>query len=280
MTIYDKIKNRFCKRKYLLSLLVVMAALAVIACIFYILEVPSVMAQSAVDSLPDVIMPQSGQRILVFSPHPDDETIGVGGYIAQSIIAGADVRIVLVTDGNFHHDEQVRYAEFKKATQTLGVPESNLVFLGFPDGKLNSTDITSLQTALKTQIDQYNPDIIIYPNINDAHTDHAAIGKAVEAVLKAEPRQRTVYEYLIHYKLIWPRPRQFAPDTHLSPPTKLVTADSRWETFPLSQTDENLKSEALSTYRSQNSNLWLRGLIQSFIRTNELLVVPQNIYAH
>ena len=62
----------------------------------------------------------AGQKVLVFSPHPDDESIAVGGYIAQSIENGADVRIVLVTNGDWHHKEAVRYAEFKKATGILG----------------------------------------------------------------------------------------------------------------------------------------------------------------
>jgi LmbE family N-acetylglucosaminyl deacetylase len=70
------------------------------------------MAQDAAAALPDVHMPQSGQRVLVFSPHPDDESIGVGGYIAQSIENGANVEIVLVTNGDFHGSELERYVEF------------------------------------------------------------------------------------------------------------------------------------------------------------------------
>ena len=135
------------------------------------------MAQDGTTALPDVGMPQSGQRVLVFSPHPDDESIGVGGYIAQSIENGATVKIVLVTNGDFHGNEQVRYAEFKKATQILGVPVSNLVFLNFPDGKLDKIDPTVLYVALQSQIEQFNPNIIIYPDVQDANPDHSTIVK-------------------------------------------------------------------------------------------------------
>ena len=155
MTILDTVKNKLSNSKFLRFTLVALVILTGIGCILYPLNVPPVMAQSALDSLPDVGIAQSGQKILVFSPHPDDETIGVGGYIAESIKDGADVRIVLVTNGNFHGNEQVRYAEFRKATQILGVPESNLVFLGFPDRKIDKIDPTTLYTALKTQIEQY-----------------------------------------------------------------------------------------------------------------------------
>ena len=278
MPILDNIKNKLSNNRFLRFTLVALVFLIGIGCLLYPLNVPPVMAQSAIESLPDVVMPQSGQKVLVFSPHPDDETIGIGGYIAQSIENGANVRIVLVTNGDFHGNEQVRYAEFKKATQILGVPESNLVFLGFPDRKIDKMDPTTLYTALKTQIDQYNPDILIYPNVWDANPDHSTIGKVVEEILKANPHKMTDYEYLVHYKHIWPRPREFAPTLHLLPPKQLMNTDTAWNKVPLSQTNENLKSEAIHTYKSQFDNPWLSGLLLSSIRKNELLSIPKNIY--
>jgi len=238
MVILGKIKNIIINKIFLRFELVALAILTVIACLLYISDVPPVMAQSAAAALPDVVIPQSGQRILVFSPHPDDETIGAGGYIAQSIENGADVRIVLVTDGDFHGNEDVRYAEFKKATQILGVSGSQLVFLGLPDGKLDKMDPPALYSALQLQIAQYNPDIVVYPDIRDDNPDHSAIGKMMEKILKADPNEITGYAYLVHYKLIWPRPRALAPRLNLTPPNRLLNANTSWEKVPLSQTDE------------------------------------------
>jgi LmbE family N-acetylglucosaminyl deacetylase len=256
----------------------VLAVLIAIACFLYISDVPPVMAQDGTALLSDVVMPQSGQRVLVFSPHPDDETIGVGGYIAQSVKNGADVEIVLVTNGDFHGNEQERYAEFRKATHILGITESNLVFLGFPDGKLDKLDPAVLSVALQSQIEQFSPNIIIYPDVQDANPDHSTIGKAVQKILAADPQQITSYEYLVHFKLIWPRPRELAPNLDLSPPEQLINADTTWEKVPLSQNIENIKSQAIHTYRSQLENEWLHGLLLSSIRKNELLAIPKNLY--
>ena len=88
-------------------------------CFLYISDVPPVMAQDGAAALPDVVMPQSGQRVLVFSPHPDDESIGVGGYIAQSIKNGADIEIVLVTNGDFHGNEEYVTPNLKKQPKSL-----------------------------------------------------------------------------------------------------------------------------------------------------------------
>ena len=275
MIILDKIKNRIKNSRLLRFTLVVLVCPIVIGCLLYALNVPPVMTQSAVDSLPDVDMPQNGQRILVFSPHPDDESIAVGGYIAQSVINGANVNIVLVTDGNAQGEEAVRYAEFKKATSILGVPEANLVFLGFPDSKLASGNQIELQAALQMQIDKYNPDIIVYPSPYDYNPDHRAIGRAIEGILKMDSRPITAYNYLVHYELDYPRPRKFAPANNLLPPKRLADVNKECLSFDLSSSVESCKEKAIFTYQSQLHNPELNGLMHAYIRKNEILSIPK-----
>jgi len=94
-------------------------------------------------------------RVIVFSPHPDDETIGAGGLIARLVRAHAAVRVVFVTNGDgypeavkegFHlqrpTDEdyvelgELREREALAAARHLGLRRKDVVFLGFPDGGL------------------------------------------------------------------------------------------------------------------------------------------------
>lgn len=270
--LHGKSRYRWLVLASILALIILTGSLS-----FYFFEVPPVMAQSSIDTLKDVPAAVQGQKVLVFSPHPDDETIAVGGYIAQSTAQGADVKIVLVTNGNFHHNEQVRYAEFRKATGILGVPESNLVFLGFPDSKLREMNQEVLYQALKQQIDIFHPDIIIYPSPYDFNPDHSTIGKTVEKILKSEPQRPVIYEYLVHYEVLFPRPREYNPDLYILPPKRLLSVDD-WQQFSLSPAIEDLKKEAIFTYRSQLANRWLYGILVSSIRRNELLAVPRNLY--
>ncbi len=91
-------------------------------------------------------------RILVFSPHPDDETLGCGGMIARAKATGAEVRVVMMTNGDAYtmsllrNEKKVRpkpadYIEYGKlrqketiaATKKLGLSEDDIVFLGYPD---------------------------------------------------------------------------------------------------------------------------------------------------
>src|SRR5262245_29481661 len=43
---------------------------------------------------------ESGERLLVIAPHPDDETIGAGGLIQRVVAKGGSVRVVLLTAGD------------------------------------------------------------------------------------------------------------------------------------------------------------------------------------
>jgi LmbE family N-acetylglucosaminyl deacetylase len=94
-------------------------------------------------------------RVMVFAPHPDDETIALGGLIARLARAGAPVRVVFVTNGDGYpraveQDFDVerptdadyvafgalRQREAVAALAHLGVSRRQIRFLGFPDGGL------------------------------------------------------------------------------------------------------------------------------------------------
>jgi len=91
-------------------------------------------------------------RVLIFAPHPDDETIGCAGVIQRALKAGAKVKVTYLTNGD--HNEfaflvyekrpilfnaefvrmgKVREEEAKNAMKLLGLNENDLIFLGYPD---------------------------------------------------------------------------------------------------------------------------------------------------
>ena len=71
------------------------------------------------------------EKIIVFAPHPDDETLGCGGTIAKRIVEGYEVIIVIMTDGRHSYLEmlgidkdptpnelkEIRKEEVKRATR-------------------------------------------------------------------------------------------------------------------------------------------------------------------
>lgn len=110
-------------------------------------------AVSVVETLPPAPAYRAGQRVLLVSPHPDDETLCCAGSIQQALAAGAQVWIVWITSGDgFEFDAiyldrrprprprqmialgERRIREATAAAGVLGVPPSHLRFLGYPDG--------------------------------------------------------------------------------------------------------------------------------------------------
>jgi LmbE family N-acetylglucosaminyl deacetylase len=87
----------------------------------------------------------------VFSPHPDDETLGAGGYLHEARHRGARIQVVYLTTGDgFRLCAAARYrqwpsgdrmrrlatdrrAEALAALGALGLPPDAAVFLGYPD---------------------------------------------------------------------------------------------------------------------------------------------------
>ncbi len=111
----------------------------------------------SVASLPEAEPLGGSERVLVFSPHPDDEVLCCAGMLLQAREAGADVWIVHVTVGDAFElaaivqerrlravgDPMVklgerRLAEARAAAAVLGVPEDHVIFLGFPDRGLRT----------------------------------------------------------------------------------------------------------------------------------------------
>lgn len=253
------------KRKVQIAIMAIFAVAVVLGFLYF--RLTQAMPQAAIYFLDDVPAPQSGQKVLVYSPHPDDETIGAGGYIAAVTKQGAVVRIILVTDGNKHHLKNKRYEEFEKATGILGVLPANLVFLNWPDGKLKEQEPQKLENDLNQQLVLYAPNIVIYPDPQDKHPDHAATGQIVQKILK--DKNIISYQYLVHHRR-FPQPKKFSPDEYLLPPISMVNFDEEWQRYLLPTEIEDQKTEAILAYKSQLKVPFLRSLILSSIRKNEL----------
>jgi LmbE family N-acetylglucosaminyl deacetylase len=93
--------------------------------------------------------------VLIIAPHPDDETIGCAGVTMDALSRRQRVGIVVLTQGDAHvkltavvakkpaeqlvPDDFVRAGVLRqghtlRAAASLGVPDTEIIFLGYPDG--------------------------------------------------------------------------------------------------------------------------------------------------
>jgi len=79
-------------------------------------------------------------QILVIAPHPDDELITSAGVILNAVKRGEAVRVVYLTNGDYYSlsDGLLRQGESVTGQAHLGMIENNLIFLGYPDGYLQT----------------------------------------------------------------------------------------------------------------------------------------------
>ncbi|HLY11196.1 MAG TPA: PIG-L family deacetylase [Planctomycetota bacterium] len=97
--------------------------------------------------------------LLVFAPHPDDETLGCAGILLQALKRGERVKVVLFTNGDGFPDfasrivhrpiDRLREEDFAElarfrqnqslaALEAVGGAPEDLIFLGYPDSGLEA----------------------------------------------------------------------------------------------------------------------------------------------
>jgi len=263
-------------------------------------------------------------RVLILAPHPDDEDIGCGGVIQRAIKSGAKVKVAYLTNGD--HNElafivyekrlvmfnsafvamgKVRENEAKKAMAVLGLDESNLIFLGYPDYGTNAMFFSFWETAhrpfksyltrqsyvpykeapsygapykaeniladIKSILLDYRPNKIFVSHPADVNGDHWAYYCFLQIALqdlKKELPEPKVLAYFVHTPG-WPSPRHYHPALSLEPSAKDFS-DSlvNWSSLKLTQEEIDKKYKAMLCYKSQTcvSAFYLL----AFVRQNEL----------
>lgn len=249
-----------------IGLAVFFLASSVIAITLY-----TVLPDSAIYLLPDVHRATEEERVLVLSPHPDDETIAVGGYNYEAVKAGAEVRIVLVTDGDKHGWQDIRFKEFQNSASVLGIPESNLEYWNFKEGMTNEDALEAIKSMIITEIRTYQPTIVIAPLVQDNHFDHHLVGKAYLEAAQETNYQSYSYGYLVHHRF-FPQPKKYAPNRNMMPPIKYLNLGFGWAKDILSPEAVDAKNEAVLGYHSQLRIPLLNSLLKSMIRQNEVFL--------
>lgn len=151
----------------------------------------------------------SVERVLVITAHPDDVDFGVAGSVATWTDAGIDVRYCIVTDGDaggFDRSVSRReMAELRRAEQTAAakvVGVEDVVFLGYPDGRLEST--LALRRDLSRVLRQLRPQRVVtqspernFQRIYASHPDHLAAGEGALCAVYPDARNPFAHPELL-----------------------------------------------------------------------------------
>lgn len=159
--------------------------------------------------------PQQMERsAVVFSPHYDDETLGVGGTILKKRRCGAEVYLVFMTDGSRSHARvmdgarlaALRRAEAIKAAKVLGVEESHVRFLNFPETNLQQSRVEAMHRVVALLQEFRCPQVYV-PSTREPllwSADHRVTTEIVFRALSHGRDRPEVFEYPVWFWYHWP----------------------------------------------------------------------------
>lgn len=135
---------------------------------------------SLINLKPKELILSSEKRCLCLCPHPDDESIGMGGVLS---LFPSNFDVILLTDGrkgikNLSQEEtiRIREEEFKAAMNVAGI--NNYSLLKAEDKRL----VDNFELFKTIEIEKY--DYIFLPNIIDQHPDHKAVSILLKRLLE------------------------------------------------------------------------------------------------
>jgi LmbE family N-acetylglucosaminyl deacetylase/SAM-dependent methyltransferase len=191
-------------------------------------------------------LPRPGAgRVVVVAAHPDDETLGAGGLLAELAAAGRPGEVVVVTDGAASHPgsptigpaelRDRRAAEVRAAVAVLS-PGARVTLLGHPDGAVRDCRPSITADLRRILRDGPAPALVVAPWRGDGHRDHRVTGEICDEL--ARELDVPFVEYPIW---LW----------HWGSPDDPRVPWDRLRALPLADRSVVLKHRAVAEHRTQ-----------------------------
>ncbi len=140
-----------------------------------------------------------GKPFVVLSPHPDDESLGVGGLIASACAAGRRVDVMVISDGAGSHPNSQAYPperlvalrrdEAARAAAALGLPPDRLHHLDLPDTRvpLAGSVFEAALERIAAVVRDAGARTVLVTWGRDPHCDHEAADAMAKALRARDP---------------------------------------------------------------------------------------------
>lgn len=150
-------------------------------------------------------------KTVIIAPHPDDEVIGCAGLIQALVERVTPPHVIILTGGEGSHRgccdtsaEEIVSARHQltlKAAAMLGLPESHIHCLSYPDGgvALEHPETDRLQELLS----ELAPQSVFVPHRGEGWSDHLQAAEITKHLLKG--LDVSIYEYCVWmwYYNVW-----------------------------------------------------------------------------
>jgi LmbE family N-acetylglucosaminyl deacetylase len=137
----------------------------------------------------------SGRRVAAVVAHPDDEVLGCGGALRRHALAGDEIWVIILADGETSRDltDQAnhtaaiaqREAAARVAANILGI--RHVTFQRFPDNRLDTLALLEITKVVERYLRECKPDTIYTHHAGDLNIDHRLVHQAVATACRPQP---------------------------------------------------------------------------------------------
>lgn len=150
-------------------------------------------------------------KTVIIAPHPDDEVIGCAGLIQALVECGTPPHVIILTGGEGSHRGccntpeshiiAARQQLTTRAMETLGLPESYIHHLEYPDGGVAFAHAET--EKLKAILQKLSPNALFVPHCGEGWSDHTNVLGIVKELMKCHVVN--IYEYCVWmwYYNVW-----------------------------------------------------------------------------
>mgnify|MGYP001164962550 FL=1 len=197
------------------------------------------------------------KKVLIISPHPDDEIIGCGGLIAKCKELDTEIKVIYVCTGESRQlgsgstNSESRINEINEVSG-YGNFKYQIIFENKYFVELDSIPQKKIVDPIEDIIEEFKPNIILVPFGESYNQDHRATFTACMTALRPTPKNlRHFTETVLVYEepYVWSIKDMFQPNIYLNiegfedEKVKLMTLyKSQDRQFPFARSGENLKA--------------------------------------
>ena len=145
------------------------------------------------------------KKVLILSPHADDEILGCGGFISKYSKLEYQITVLVLTNANkgapeIYSPKKIKSLrnEAKKANNFIGTHK--LFFENLPAINLNNYPIYKITNIIDKYLNNINPEIVFIPSKNDIHDDHKIIFKAAKVSMR--PNRKNNIKKILSYEVL------------------------------------------------------------------------------